>query len=327
MVILVKEEEKMTVYKGTKYPKDITIVREKTLVFTPKLLLATASEGYSPIRVYNDFSRFAVALINEAKKVVTANIAVSEIENIFQMSHSAQTVDLQAMVMSVPTVTPLASNSSEDEQAIISIANSTRIANGSLKGKTPIEVLNEDAEGGVKALVSQREWLKTNLEKYPVNQKQIDAIEAALKLFKAGKMNEVQPIQSTARGKEITLYKAEYRPLVRKAREDGKCPVYHIIIKWCIGQDYPVNVRITNYFAPVLKNAQGLYNVQASKAENRMDTEMCLTASEWNNVLREMKTAMFQFEVLHARECINDAENCEKRNRAASNSNSEYINS
>ena len=308
----------MVDYKGTKYPKDITIAREKTLVFTSELSLATAAEGYSPIRVYNDFSRFAVALINEAKKAVTANIPISEIENIVQMSHAAQVVDLQTTVTPTQMAASAMGGSTEGDQAMISVANSIRIANGSLKGKTPAEVLAEDSEGGAKALTSQREWLKKNLERYPVNQKQIDAIEAALMLSKAGKLSDAQSTSSSAKGREITLYKAEYRPLVRKARDDGKCPVYHIVIKWCIGQDYPVSVRITNYFAPVAKNAQGLYNVQASQAENRVDTEMCLTASEWNNTLRELKTAMFQFEVLHARDCINDAEDCEKRNKARS---------
>ena len=309
-------------YKGTKYPKEcFTVVRDKTLAITPELYLATATEGFAPLKVYNSFSRFTFTIINE-KKAVTANVKIEEFENIKRLSNIAQSMDVQAGLF-IPINTNEADCYGEKDQAWKSEydnANGTRIMNGIHKGKTPIEVLCEDPESGSKALTTQKEWLKRNLEQYPGNLKQINAIESALKLYESGDFKIQSSDIQTMKGKRIRIYSAEYRPLVRKAREsDGKCPVYHIDIRWNIGQEYPVTISIINYYAPVSVTKEGLFNVHASQAVDRICGEICLTAAEWNNALRALRAAMFQFEVLHARDCINDAADAERRNRQAVN--------
>ena len=196
-----------------------------------------------------------------------------------------------------------------------SSAYSVRLANGNLKGKTPAEVLQE-GEGGRQALLSQREWLAKNLQRYPNNQKQIDAIDAAIRLSDAGELVSA-PCQSGAEGKVITLYDAQYRPLRSRQKENGKCFVYNITISWIVGQEYPVSVKITNYYAPVVQKEDGMLNVRSSEAEDRFTNEMLLTAAEWNNVLAMIERNMDQFATVHAKSCLQDSADADMRNRAA----------
>lgn len=306
-------------YKGTKYPKEAwSVVRNQTIAITPELSLAMAAEGNPPAKIYNGFSRFCFAVINDAKTPATANIAVEEYENIRVGSHIAQQIDIQSRFSPLPVKAPDTSGNSAVDEAR-RLASSVRIAMGRLKGKTPLEVLSDNPEQGESDLLTQRDFLNKNLERYPANKEQVNAIEAALKLKKAGKLVDASPVQTPAAGRKIELYKAEYRPLLRKARADGMCPVYHIEISWTVGADYPVTVKITNYYAPVTKNEQGLVNVHASRMDKttKIDNAMQLSASEWNNALRAMRASMLQFEVLHAKFCVTDAADAEKRNKEA----------
>lgn len=198
----------------------------------------------------------------------------------------------------------------------LSLASSVKIANGNLKGKTPLEVLSE--EKGEEKLLSQRAWLAKSVVQYPNNQGQIDAIDAALELKKLG-MNQASgsATPKSADGSRILIYEALYRPLVRKTNENGKAFVYEIVVAWNIGAKYPVSITITNYWAPVRKDEKGLLNVVAKEAENRQKAEMLLLSKEWNNILRAVETNMRQFEAVNALEVLKDAYDADKRNREA----------
>jgi len=365
----------MAEYIGTAYPKEVaSVVRDQTFSVYSELSLAKAADGKSPLKVYSDFSRYVLSLINSGK-AVKANIPVEEIAEIMERSRIAQSMDLSAPFAAAnrkpqeqkrEILTPADSvvfeefgsrtasevllNDADGEsklnalfktldrekdakkvEAILDAAKrkkagtlksspvdtgaaySIRIANGNLKGKTPAEVAKE--EGGREKLIKQKEWLAKNLSQYPDNQKQINAIEAALSLLESGGIEAADAPVAGTNGATISLYEALYRPLVRKTNENGKCFVYEIRIGWNIGNQYPVSVSITNYYAPVKKDAKGLFNVVAKEAEGKMKAEMLLSSKEWNNTLRAITANMTQFEVFHARDCINDAIDAEKRNR------------
>lgn len=300
-------------YKGTKYPKECySTVRKQTFAVTPELSLATAAEGYSPLKIYNSFSRFSVTIINEARRAATANIPVQFFESILRKSQAALLLDMQSHVM--PTArteirTPAASGTSP--------AYTVRIASGMLRGRTPADILSDSSIDGSKLLQNQEKWLKANLTSYPANQKQIDAIDDAFGLQMAGLLTASAQTAAdvSAPASQIVLYHAPYRALIRKKREDGKCPVYDIKIIWNLGREYPVEVRILNYYAPVVRDQRGMIKVQAQQACDKLDCTMQLLEDEWNDALRAMKASMRQFEILHARDCILDAANADMYNR------------
>lgn len=95
----------------------------------------------------------------------------------------------------------LSDNDTDESNDTNNIAYTTRFYSGSLKGKSPAEILNE--KDGYDTLVKQYNWLKENLSKYPNNKKLMEAIIAANNLKKAGQLN----IKSSS----ILLYKNEYR--------------------------------------------------------------------------------------------------------------------
>ena len=299
-------------YKGTKYPKEcFSTVRKQTFAIAPELYLATAAEGYSPLKVYNQFSRFSVTIINEAKMAATANIPVQAFAGIARKSQAAQLIDMQRSIL--PETRPAEPSV---EASGTSPAFTVRITAGKLKGRTPADVLMDSSMDGQKFLEHQKQWLQANLGQYPVNQKQIDAINDAFALQMAGKLTPSEAsVPSISQNARITLYYAPYRALIRKQRADGKCPVYDVRIIWNFGRDYPVEVRILNYYAPVTKNERGMIKVQAAQASDKMDCTMQLLEEEWNDALRAMETSMHQFEVFHARDCILDAMNADRYNR------------
>ena len=80
--------------------------------------------------------------------------------------------------------------------------------------------------------------------------------------------------------------------------------VYHISINWITGNSYPVEIRIENYFAPVVKLPDGRWNVQVKQRDPQsvVDHRMLLTANEFMEMLYMMQANMRQFELIHAKE-------------------------
>lgn len=196
-------------------------------------------------------------------------------------------------------------------------AYSVKIGNGKHKGKSPAEVLQE---GGEEDLKRQRKWLEEHLAQYAANQKQIDAIDAAFRLKEAGLLGVTESTEKASPdGRGVKIYEALYRPLTRKKNANGKCFVYEISVTWYLGQEYPVAVRIANYYAPVSENPKTkMLNVKASEAEERINSEMLLSAAEWNSILDAIGYNMQQFAVLHAKDCYKDAEETDRKNREKS---------
>lgn len=278
----------------TKYPLEVaSIVRTQTFSVESHLALARAADGDSPFKVFKKLSRFIFALINEQKESVMANIPVYEIAGIEKKTEYAFNKNMEATFSPKP----------QDET--LSPAYTVKITSGTFKGKTPAAVLLENPENRA-ALISQWQWLKSNLNKYPNNQKQMDAIVEAANLEKAGELSSKMIVEDLP----IEIYKAEMRPLQSKKRNDGLWFVYAVKIVWIPGNTYPVEICIENYYAPVEKNEKlGTLNVKIKERDQSSlkKVVMKLTADEWLDTMRAIKTNMDQFQMLHAKEVFNDA--------------------
>lgn len=266
-----------------KYPKEIdSVVRTKTFCINAELTKPDTDNGDSPLKLYSRFSRFPITLINEKKVFANANINVTDMIDIMKRSEFAYNKEME-LSMQTQTI--------END---VSSAYTVQISSGMLKGKTPAQALLESPDN-LKALVNQFNFLKQNLDKYPRNRVQMQAIKEAKTLFESGKLTESKAQGNT---NNFEIYKSGFRPLKRKSREDGMCFVYDVKITWNFKQNYPLEIEIQNYYAPVTTDDRGMMNVQFSQRDKNtfIKESMKLSASEWNHIMYMTRTNMEIFE-------------------------------
>lgn len=293
---------------GFKYPIEVFTAQNptKTLSVESHLAVAKTADQQSPLKVYHEkFSLYKYAIVEKKDNEplsIYANINIKEIEALMKRSDYAFMKHMDAEFgpkVDTDTTSP---------------AYTVRIASGMLKGKTPAEVLLEgDNE---EALNRQYTFLKEHLDKFPKNKIQMDAILDAAKLKKEGKLTK-----SSASSTRVRLYPNGQdivpKPLIRKKREDNKCFVYEMEIYWYIGDKYPVEIKINNYYAVVHEDNTGRVQPDKSTIDKKESWTRSFRLSEqdWQNHVRSIRTDMANFEMLHAKETRMDAENTSKANR------------
>ena len=186
--------------------------------------------------------------------------------------------------------------------------------------KTPAAVLVDNPEQA-QNLANQINYLRSKLQKYPDNQKQIDAIEHALSLLNQGMLNRNLVNQTN----EIVIYEATLRPLKSRERHGNCWFIYDIKISWIVGENSPVHVRVSNYYAPVEQRNDGTYNVMAKNREKGTDTtnEMNLTVDEWLGCIDAMNDNKLQFVVNNASACYGEWRQLNKEAREERQQNSQ----
>ena len=317
-----------------------------TLLVKPEFFPAWTSDDDQPYRVYDkSFSRLAVTILwksqSGAKMSVTGNIKIDRLAGIYRKAVNASQVDammstnaykwfagsLQIIMGMLQNPHSADAGAGNIDNRIIrsekmAAAQAVAIANGKLKGKTPLAALQE---GMADALRQQRGWLSENLPKYPGNRRQIDAIDAALYLQEHG-MLAVQeqgggmtgPAAGAAvpQTEDIVLLEASPKGQGRKADpETGLSPCHEISIIWHLGNRYPVEVKVVNYDAPVEKLAGGGQNVRRAEKRNETSLSFRLDEATFFNDVRMIRTHMERFESLYAYNQFQDADECDSRNR------------
>ena len=291
-------KEFVTKFGGT---KDSTA----TLAIENHLSAITDKDDIAPQGVYNEtFSRFLVTIINNGQSK-TANLKLKDFFDI-----EART-DYFVKKMYENELCPSASPKTE-----LSPAYTVKFATGEFKGMTPAQVILAD-EANKDKLNNQYAWLKNNLAKYPNNKFIMEAIVDAGKLHSEGKLTaDTAPTASV-----FNIYIPGMRPLQRKQREDGMCFVYDMTVKGYLDNKYPVEVAISNYYAPVVKNQEtGMMNVQVSKMDkdSLRKGSINLSLADWNDIVGEMRLQINEFYHIHAPELFARANNLFKKNLEAS---------
>ena len=316
-----------------------------TLLVKPEFFPAWTGDDDQPYRVYDkSFSRLAVTILwkspNGGKMSVTGNIKIDRLAGIYRKAVNASQIDAvmstnayKWFAGSLQNVVGMLQNPGSAETGAGSIddriirsekmaaAQAVAIANGKLKGKTPLAALQE---GMADALRQQRNWLLENLPKYPGNRKQIDAIDAALYLHEHGLLSMQEHVGGAAgpvpaavlQAEDIVLLEASPKGQGRKADpETGLSPCHEISIIWHVGNRYPVEVKVVNYDAPVEKLAGGGQNVRRAEKRNETSLSFRLDESTFFNDVRLIKSHMERFESLYAYNQFQDADECDNANR------------
>ena len=271
-----------------KNPREVAYIVEKsTFAVLDGLTEADIENEEEPLTLHSrKFSRFSFLIINQDKKAATANLNVKEMFGFLAKSRFA----MQQEMLYRFNVT----DAKEEEE--LPLAYTVTIASGSLKGRTPADVLLNDGEEGKKLLNNQYTFLKNNLAKYPKNKVQMDAIVNASQLLKEGKLDA----DAVGKGqtKRISLYSSGLRPLVNRKNNAGMSFVYELTVDWLLGEKRPLMITIVNYYAPVIKKDDGMLNVQVKQRDQTTlrNNTVNLTFEDWAYVQHMIETDIERFE-------------------------------
>lgn len=308
----------------TKYPLEVAMVGRPNNVcaFSANFFPAQAANDDYPLRIYDkSFSRISVAIMNtNGTPPVTGNLGINLLEDMFRRTDYAFNKHMDAECGYDEEQSQNETAAAITQPIPNEPAYTVTISSGKLKGLTPAQALLEGGEKE-KLLRSQYDWLKGNVDKYPKNRIQIDAIYNAFILKQQGRLVSAGLQASEAKPKKvIKLYSGEPRSLIRKPRADGMCPVYTVEINWQVGEKTPVAIKIQNFFAPVITKEDGRIIPQISARDESTVKQafMAFTAAEWLDVIRSIKAAMMQFEVMNSKNCILDAKRAEEYYRTNS---------
>lgn len=271
----------------SKNPREIAYIVEKsTFAILDGLTESNIENEEEPLTLHSrKFSRFSFLIINQDKKAATANMNVKEMFGFLEKSHFAMQQEMLYQF-----------NSGSNEEEELPLAYTVTITSGTLKGRTPADVLLNDGEEGKKLLNNQYTFLKNNLSKYPKNKTQMDAIVNASQLLKEGKLDA----DAVGKGqtKRISLYSSGLRLLVNRKNNAGMSFVYELTVDWLLGEKRPLMITIVNYYAPVIKKDDGMLNVQVKQRDQTTlrNNTVNLTFEDWAYVQHMIETDIERFE-------------------------------
>lgn len=271
----------------SKNPREIAYIVEKsTFAILDGLTESNIENEEEPLTLHSrKFSRISFLIINQDKKAATANMNVKEMFGFLEKSHFAMQQEMLYQF-----------NSGSNEEEELPLAYTVTITSGTLKGRTPADVLLNDGEEGKKLLNNQYTFLKNNLSKYPKNKTQMDAIVNASQLLKEGKLDA----DAVGKGqtKRISLYSSGLRPLVNRKNNAGMSFVYELTVDWLLGEKRPLMITIVNYYAPVIKKDDGMLNVQVKQRDQTTlrNNTVNLTFDDWAYVQHMIETDIERFE-------------------------------
>lgn len=291
-----------------KYTKQITSAearnikgKKTTLSIDQELYVPKADD--SPMKMFADYSRFKVAVMNNNNpegimKNPVANLLVSEIPYIYQHTLwcNKKYWDLQW-----EKACGCGNTNETDTEQPTGLAYTVKLA-GKMAGKTAAQVLTEKGDEGKKQLSAQSEWLSKNLSgRYAAsNKEQIDAINEAISLYNRGQlkktnMDNVYP--------QILVNEPVKKYFREKKEINGeiynKC--YEIRITFDAGRNYPYTVAVQNSYCSV-QSAPGQTSRIGNENLEPSYGEIKLTVSQWLKFIEVMHNRILEHEVTHYRE-------------------------
>lgn len=336
------------------YPKEVysALGRNEIFSVTAHFVPINPNEGLSPYKIYQPkTSRFVFSIVDKQNKTYPyGNIRMDEIPGLIANTKSAHQIDMFAripvlhqMFAGIKKVNKLLNDVQDGIRTTFefvrsggrviltseqlkhyhrdnegSFAKNVVIEKGKLKGKTPYQILVEDATNGIVDLKSQYNWLEKNAEKYPQNKQQMRAIVEALTMYQNGaiQQGDISAGDKLSFG-TIPIYSPTPRPLIREKDEKGYCPVYEVAVLWHVGENYPVEIRVKRYKAPVMEQESGAVNPICSEAIDVENNTFRLSISQWMDCIYLMESNMNRFELIHAATQFRNAEEADMANRQA----------
>lgn len=268
---------------NTMYPFQIAsyLNNSQTLAITESLQVAPGvnnqDNGRKPVPPLETpgYSVFRVALINDDKKILTANIPEDDIIGIYEDSKIARRLKSKA--------------GTQQETTNIS---DIKFGMGRHKGKTPLEVLKEP--NGKDELLKMKSFLESNLKRYPGNQIQVDAINAAL----SGEIKEDHSHTSSSEPTSYEIYSSGPKPLKSRSIKSGFYFCYIMTITKNLLMRYPYEISITNCYVPMKKAAGGQEIPSLSQAIESVTSKIFIPEKDYFEMITKMNEFRLNFRAL-----------------------------
>ena len=280
-----EEKEKVVHSKDIKYPFQVASIKrtKKVLGVDAKLSTPTNLEKVSPLELHSGFSRFELTIVDKENNTTpTANIPAKDVYSILEHSRIAL-----AQILTGKNVVG-------DNTSATGLAYTQKLIDKNFKGLTPAEVLIKDASQETN-LTNVKNWLAQNVEKYPANRAQINAIDEAIKLLHEGKLSAKEVNTSAS---DIEIYKTDYK-FKSKKNEKGYNLIYSIDITCDPAKRYPFSVTIMNCFAPVETGAGGQKTIKMTAAENTVKSTLLMGKDEWMILISNLDRVLTMFEQMN----------------------------
>ncbi len=276
----------------------------------------------NPFEYHAGYSRFTVVLIRKeegkGKTIVTANIpAKDDADRIIARTKACENI----LAMAEYNKPAAVAETTSDEVAKTSPAYTVTMTTGSMKGKTPAQVLIEDPANR-KKLIEQYKFLQEKITQYPKNQLQLDAIKDAVKLFDAGNLNASAAGETESSGeRSITVYEAKFKPLRSTLDDKGTVLVYSVTIRCTPGRNYPYEF--------IVKNSRCSWDGQVAHPQTGDpydEVTIYLPEDKWVGIVSDMERQLSAFTTYNygkqskkAEEAnrINRVKTCEEKNCTA----------
>lgn len=261
------------------YPAQIGVIKRKDKTFAVDAKLFPEDGNVSgPLILHAGYSRFVFSIIDKKQNVVPfANIPYSDIDFTKKMSD---------------VICFSKKPENKDGETEISPAFKVKLV-GHFRGKTPGHVLLENPSD-MEKLVNTKKWLQDNLQKFPPNKEQIDAIDEAIAMFNSGTL--IAPSSTSTSSDKEDIYSSEWKFLKSMPGNNNTFLVYNLEIKYYHSNKYPVEIKIENGYAPLSEQAGGQTTIMLSKMENKTSASILLTVKEWYSIIAKAERTLKLFE-------------------------------
>lgn len=296
----------------------------------------------NPLNLMNVFAVYNITVIQN-KSAITVNLRPDEFtalarksELVFDMAfqnkyfRSFHNFDLIYKAI-VWIKNRFSGKSQEPAKADTKAAFSCKLPWGKFKGKTPGDVLLDNANHKSE-LLRNKELLEQNAERYPKNKDVIKAIDTAITALDKGTLVKDTDIEEGSDGSdsavstndEVFLYEGTWKNKTgktnKKVTDDGteyfRC--YRLNIKYSPLMDtYPITVIVENCFAPVKKMEDGRQNILVSQAldGSHVSNKHFFTFEEWIDIIDTMRQAKYRFGNMVYPSMYKLAVQCDNNNR------------
>lgn len=288
-------------YKNSalKYVRDFNLRQTKTATFTfSDYLTKRRLEDDKPNEAA-PYSRVVVTILdNEKKESVKANIPEDEVpvlvENYMELCSLIKNKNaVRDMLMSLglavnSNITKAAQSggvsNSKPEPKIYSIKE--------FSGMTPSQIIKSNPANKEK-LIQHITILEQNLSKYPNNAKVIKAINDAVNnIDKANASVSVVPVCNTIH----VIYDSKIKYF--REQKDGKHKCYSVNISYEEDKDYPVTVKIANFFCAIDAKNDGTTVIQYKTRSDEKVKVFRFTEDDFKAVVLKLKSVYDNFRMI-----------------------------
>ena len=274
------------------------------------------------MQLFSGWSTFALTILKKGKtgtETVTSNIRLNELPLIreradFILGKYLEREYAGAARAAAPKMETQTGGAAENASHVgIKGVRQCPLKMGEFRGRTPLDVVQENPANLSRLVFLRDKVLEPHKDQYRANALQIDAINEAAALLKAGKLTaaptepsgaeQAADAQAGSASPVYLIYKSPAFKYKTAEDENKRHICYSMSIEFDMSRSaYPVRISITNEKACLRESSRGTTVVDSSTAVDQATLVYNLSVQEWTHVLHTMQMAEENFRATHYRE-------------------------